>query len=79
LDKITKASWLLNYRGVLFIAWCRNPNARYAVSVLKSSDAEELTILNEISSPSQNMESVCCWKAPKIAVYTRENSLGMML
>jgi hypothetical protein len=26
------------------------------------SDAEELTILNEISSPSQNMESVC-WKS----------------
>ena len=34
------------------------------------SDSEEASILNDISSPSQNMESVILEKAPKIAVYT---------
>jgi hypothetical protein len=34
------------------------------------SDAETNSILNDISSPSQNMENVILEKAPKIAVYT---------
>lgn len=74
LDKNFKASWLLNYRGGSFLL----PNAEEirkecqirGVSFEIISDAEELAILNEISSPSQNMESVILEKAPKIAVYT---------
>ncbi|MBP7183334.1 MAG: asparagine synthetase B [Flavobacterium sp.] len=74
LDKNYKASWLLNYRGGSFLL----PDAEEirkecqirGVSFEIISDAEELAILNEISSPSQNMESVILEKAPKIAVYT---------
>ena len=74
LSKDYKASWLLNYRGGSFLL----PNAEEirkeckirGVSFEIISDSEEASILNEISSPSQNMESVILEKAPKIAVYT---------
>lgn len=74
LDKNYKASWLLNYRGGSFLL----PDAEEirkecqirGVSFEIISDGEEVAILNEISSPSQNMESVVLEKAPKIAVYT---------
>ncbi|KFF04080.1 hypothetical protein [Flavobacterium reichenbachii] len=74
LSKDYKASWLLNYRGGSFLL----PDAEEirkeckirGVSFEIISDAEEASILNEISSPSQNMESVILEKAPKIAVYT---------
>jgi hypothetical protein len=43
------------------------------------SDGEEARILDEISSPSQNMETVILEKAPRIAVYTPKGSnFGMM-
>jgi hypothetical protein len=43
------------------------------------SDGEEARILDEISSPSQNMETVILEKAPRIAVYTLKGSnFGMM-
>ena len=74
LSKDYKASWLLNYRGGSFLL----PDAEEirkeckirGVSFEILSDAEEASILNDISSPSQNMESVILEKAPKIAVYT---------
>ena len=44
------------------------PNSRRSFEVL--SDAEANQILEEISSPSQNMEAVVLEKAPKVAVYT---------
>jgi hypothetical protein len=74
LSKDYKASWLLNYRGGSFLL----PDAEEirkeckirGVSFEVLSDSEEAAILNEISSPSQNMESVILEKAPKIAVYT---------
>jgi hypothetical protein len=74
LDKNYKASWLLNYRGGSFLL----PDAEEirkecqirGVSFEVLSDSDEASILNEISSPSQNMESVILEKAPKIAVYT---------
>ncbi|KAF2326266.1 asparagine synthetase B [Flavobacterium daemonense] len=74
LSKDYKASWLLNYRGGSFLL----PDAEEirkeckirGVSFEILSDSEEAAILNEISSPSQNMESVVLEKAPKIAVYT---------
>ncbi|MBC7557211.1 MAG: asparagine synthetase B, partial [Chryseobacterium sp.] len=61
LDKNYKASWLLNYRGGSFLL----PDAEEirkecqirGVSFEIISDGEEVAILNEISSPSQNMES----------------------
>ena len=74
LTKDYKASWLLNYRGGSFLL----PDAQEVrkecqirgVSFEVLSDEEEKSILNQIASPSQNMETVILEKAPKIAVYT---------
>ena len=74
LYKNYKASWLLNYRGGSFLLAdaeeIRKECQIRGVSFEIISDGEEMAILNEISSPSQNMESVVLEKAPKIAVYT---------
>lgn len=74
LDKNYKASWLLNYRGGSFLLpdapEIRKECQIRGVSFEILSDSEEAAILNEISSPSQNMETVILEKAPKIAVYT---------
>jgi hypothetical protein len=74
LDKKYKASWLLNYRGGSFLL----PDAEEirkecqirGVSFEVLSEDESNSILDFISSPSQNMENVILEKAPKIAVYT---------
>ncbi|MBP6425297.1 MAG: asparagine synthetase B, partial [Flavobacterium sp.] len=74
LDKNYKAYWLLNYRGGSFLLpdadEIRKECQIRGVSFEILSDGEQEAILNEISSPSQNMESVLLEKAPKIAVYT---------
>ncbi|SNR66432.1 asparagine synthetase B [Flavobacterium sp. ov086] len=74
LSKDYKASWLLNYRGGSFllpdVAEIRKECQIRGVSFEVLSDSEEASLLEEISSPSQNMESVILEKAPKIAVYT---------
>lgn len=74
LSKDYKASWLLNYRGGSFLLpdadEIRKECKIRGVSFEILSDSEEASILNDISSPSQNMESVILEKAPKIAVYT---------
>lgn len=74
LSRDYKASWLLNYRGGSFllpdVEEIRKECKIRGVSFEVISDSEEANILNEISSPSQNMESVILEKAPKIAVYT---------
>ncbi|NGY38529.1 asparagine synthetase B [Flavobacterium sp. XN-5] len=74
LEKNYKASWLLNYRGGSFLLpdapEIRKECQIRGVSFEVLSDSEEVQILNEIASPSQNMESVILEKAPRIAVYT---------
>lgn len=74
LDKQYKASWLLNYRGGSFLlpdaAEIRKECQIRGVSFEVLSDGETNQILEEIASPSQNMETVVLEKAPKIAVYT---------
>jgi hypothetical protein len=42
------------------------------------SDGDEVAILNEISSPSQNMESVILEKHLKLRFIHQKNNLGMM-
>jgi hypothetical protein len=74
LEKNYKASWLLNYRGGSFLL-PDSPEIRKecqirGVSFEVLSDSEEAGILDKISSPSQNMETVILEKAPRIAVYT---------
>jgi len=74
LEKQQKVKWLLNYRGGSFLIAdfeeikkeCQIRGVSYEVI----SDAETESILQEISSPSKNMEAVVLEKAPKIAVYT---------
>ncbi|MFY7665658.1 asparagine synthetase B [Flavobacterium sp.] len=69
-----KASWLLNYRGGSFLlpdtAEIRKECQIRGVSFEILTDSEAAQIQDEISSPSQNMETVILEKAPKIAVYT---------
>lgn len=74
LDKQYKVSWLLNYRGGSFLL----PEATEikkecqirGVSFEVITDSESNSILDEISSPAQNMEAVILERTPKIAVYT---------
>ncbi len=74
LERQQKVQWLLNYRGGSFLIAdfeeikkeCQIRGVSYEVI----SDAEAASILQEISSPSKNMEAVVLEKAPKIAVYT---------
>lgn len=74
LDKGYKGSWLLNYRGGSFLLpdvdEIRKECQIRGVSFEVLSDGETQQILAEISSPSQNMETVALEKAPKIAVYS---------
>jgi len=74
LDKQFKVSWLLNYRGGSFLLpdapEIRKECQIRGVSFELLSDGQANSILDEISSPSQNMEIVVLEKAPKIAVYT---------
>lgn len=74
LDKQYKASWLLNYRGGSFLLpdapEIRRECQIRGVSFEILSDGDANQILNEIASPSVNMETVVLEKAPRIAVYT---------
>ncbi|QQY81060.1 asparagine synthetase B [Tamlana sp. s12] len=79
LNKDLKVKWLLNYRGGSFLlpdteAVRRECQIR-GVSFEVISNAKTESILEEISSPSQNMEAVVLEKAPKIAVYTPKGKL----
>ncbi|WP_298497360.1 asparagine synthetase B [uncultured Algibacter sp.] len=74
LNKELKVKWLLNYKGGSFLlpdteAIQRECQIR-GVSFEVISNAKAETILEDIASPSQNMEAVVLEKAPKIAVYT---------
>lgn len=74
LEKQYKVSWLLNYRGGSFLLpdtdEVRKECQIRGVTFEIFSDSKMNVILEEISSPSQNMETVVLEKAPKIAVYT---------
>jgi hypothetical protein len=74
LEQQIKVKWLLNYRGGSFLLPDDEDLRRecqirgVSFEVISTSKAE--SILQEISSPSKNMEAVVLEKAPKIAVYT---------
>lgn len=74
LEQQLQVRWLLNYRGGSFLisdteALRRECKIR-GVSYEIISDDKTQAILDEISSPSKNMETVVLEKAPKIAVYS---------
>jgi len=79
LEKQLKVKWLLNYRGGSFLLPDTEEIARECkirgVSYEILSDAKTESILEEISSPSKNMEAVVLEKAPKIAVYSPKGKL----
>lgn len=74
LQNGVKAKWLLNYDGGAFMiennALIEKECNIRGVSYQIISDAKAQLILQEISSPSKNMEAVALEKAPKIAVYS---------
>ena len=74
LQKGQKVKWLLNYKGGSFLLEdtqdFRNECTIRGVSFAVISDTEALSILEEIASPSQNMEAIILEKVPKIAVYS---------
>lgn len=74
LNKELKVNWLLNYRGGSFLLPDTPEILREClirgISFEVLSDSKTESILEDISSPSQNMEAVVLEKAPKIAVYT---------
>ncbi len=79
LAKEQKVKWLLNYRGGSFLLPDSEEIKRecqirgVSFEILSNTKAE--SILEEISSPSKNMEAVVLEKAPKIAVYTPKGKL----
>ncbi|WP_417289466.1 asparagine synthetase B [Corallibacter sp.] len=79
LEKQLKVKWLLNYRGGSFLFPDTEDIQRECqirgVSFEVISDSKTESILQEISSPSKNMEAVVLEKAPKIAVYTPKGKL----
>jgi len=79
LQKGNNVKWLLNYRGGSFLLEdlqdFRNECKIRGVSYEIISSTEALRILEEIASPSQNMESVILEKAPKIAVYSPKDNV----
>ena len=78
LTKGQKVQWLLNYRGGSFLLpdgeVIRKECQIRGVSFEVISDSEAQSILDDISSPSQNQESVILEKAPKIAVYSPKDN-----
>ena len=79
LEKNLKVKWLLNYRGGSFLMPDSPETQRECqirgVSFEVISDSKTEQLLNDISSPSKNMDAVILEKAPKIAVYTPKGNL----
>lgn len=74
-----KAQWLLNYEGGSFLleytTEIENECKIRGVSYEVISDLKAELILEEIASPSKNMEAVVLEKAPRIAVYSPKNKM----
>ena len=74
LNKQENVKWLLNYRGGSFLLPYKEAIEKEClirgVSYELISDTKTEAILQEISSPSKNMDAVILEKAPKIAVYS---------
>jgi hypothetical protein len=71
--------WLLNYRGGSFLAayspWLQQECTLRGVSFEVISPAKVNTLLNEIASPTANMNVVRLERAPRIAVYSPKSDV----
>lgn len=78
LEEELEVRWLLNYRGGSFLISdtedLRKECQIRGVSFEVISNDKTQSILEEISSPSQNMGTVVLEKAPKIAVYSPQGN-----
>ncbi|WP_232804683.1 asparagine synthetase B [Salegentibacter maritimus] len=78
LEEKLEVRWLLNYRGGSFLIsdtdLLRKECKIRGVSFEVISEAKTQSILEDISSPSQNQEVVLLEKAPKIAVYSPQGN-----
>ena len=74
LSQNQNVKWLLNYRGGAFLIPSSERIKREClirgVSYELISDSKTAKILEEISSPSKNMDAIVLEKVPKIAVYS---------
>ncbi|MBV6645572.1 MAG: asparagine synthetase B [Cyclobacteriaceae bacterium] len=74
LTKEVNVDWLLNYRGgsfmVKYLQQFENECVIRNVSYEVISDAQANQVLNEIASPSSNMDVMKLEKHPRIAVYS---------
>ena len=79
LERGNTAQWLLNYEGGSFLLEdneaTRNECKIRGVTFQIISDTQAANILQEISSPSKNMEAIILEKAPKIAVYSPKDKM----
>lgn len=79
LERQQNVQWLLNYRGGSFlmpdVEEIRRECQIRGVSFEVISTARAEQILEEIESPSRNMNAVLLEKAPRIAVYTPDTAL----
>lgn len=77
LERGVEVKWLLNYRGgsflIQYVKEIESECLIRGVSYDVIADGKVNQILNDISSPSQNMDVVPMQKAPKIAVYSPPN------
>lgn len=78
LENNLNVRWLLNYQGGSFLITdteeLRRECCIRGVSFEVLSDSKAEGILQEIESPSKNMEAVVLEKAPKIAVYAPQGN-----
>lgn len=77
LERDVEVKWLLNYRGGSFLIpyakEIENECLIRGVNYEVVADAKANQIVEEISSPSMNMDVIPMQKAPKIAVYSPPN------
>lgn len=78
LERNENVQWLLNYRGGAFLLPDSEDLRRECqirgISFEVISDQKTQELLEEIESPSRNMEAVLLEKAPKIAVYSPQGN-----
>src|SRR5690625_3438693 len=79
LDHGEEVQWLLNYRGGSFLVSDKSRTQREltirGVDYEVVSTAQAMQILDEVRSPSKNMDAILLETAPKIAVYSPSGNM----
>lgn len=79
LDRGEEVQWLLNYRGGSFLLADKSSTQRElkirGVDFEILTNAQATQILDEVKSPSKNMDAVLLETAPKVAVYSPKDNM----